>query len=244
MNEQLDLLYVTIVGALICMIVEALLNKFLADPPKAEDPAPCEDLAGLSPQESYDLWRRELTEWTNCDGTSEGLEEMLERWRDIPHSKPKQVIVVDLAKDKDETVVAKLGVQGDNWVWWYEKAKELQTLSDRLYPRGDAAKFKVGQWVRWNGELFCVCAFSADPDLVICQGRDRAIRIAEASLEQAVPRKGEWWTKTKCFDPSHYSDPGPQIAEGWSDSHSPGWAMARHGCLSPFNFGRGEEGKG
>lgn len=42
----------------------------------------------LEPKQRYEMWRAELMVWAKDNGSREGLEAWIERWRDIPHEKP------------------------------------------------------------------------------------------------------------------------------------------------------------
>ncbi len=71
---------VVVVVVIIGMVLERKRIEYV---PKE---APFEE---WSPERRYAVWRAELARWVEEDGSQSGLDRFLERWRGVPHEKPK-----------------------------------------------------------------------------------------------------------------------------------------------------------
>lgn len=229
-----------------CALLKLILDRNCArhlDPASVEvEKAPQDARAAMTAEQRYVLWRAELGRWVDLDGTSEGLDALLERWRDVPHDKRKKQI---------ELTISNKGVVGvqPKITFTAKKLRADIKLDEPLKPIEDypdvgvgivVAKFKPGDWVRFisgpgvlafPGQLFKVEGLIFGAYSLI--GFDSKPVAYESEMELAIPRAGEWWRISRqCAGPQYQGSEPHKILPNFNPCDLCTW--------EPVNFGHGE----
>lgn len=242
-----------LIGFVASMLVMAQVearNRKRAKKAHAKDAAAV-GLLCLEPKQRYQLWRAELLVWAKDDGTREGLEAWIERWRGIPHEKPRKSIEITLEDgtsiqkplnvkppEKQPDFIDTLAGAGDQAIlrFFQKNREQIRRMIFKGRTSGvatiDLPKYQKGQWLRICGELSIV------EDIVGTEVWYRDFHgahiepIVSDRIKPAVPRAGEWWRKLKtcalqtggvALEPHQIPEDGP---------------CGR--CIyEPVNFGRG-----
>lgn len=259
----------TALGLILCVV---FWKVFKGGPPEEALAEPVEDLAKLSSDERYKLWREELREWTNYDGSSEGLQELLDRWDGIPHGKPTEpwgagqtpcpplpiggggtgaIPPIEELKESVDKYAREHSVDGK---FSFEHAVMTARPIYPAVPR----PFKVGQWVRRSSKkayalkdgIHLWKIVKLQLNFVQVMTNCGELGVSYDDIEPAVPRNGEWWRWIRRDCPEravYHRDPSSFEVRSTSfllfHPATIGYEVAC-GCLVPANFGRGEEAKG